>query len=505
MKKISRILSFLLLTVGFYFVFSSEVQASSGDTLIVAQGADATSLDPQDSNDQPSSRVSVQIYDRLVDQSNDTSIQPSLAESWEQPDNLTTIFKLRKGVKFHNGEELKSSDVKFTLERMMTSARVKHIVEAISSVEVPDDYTVIVRTEKPFGALLNHLAHTAASIVNEKAVKETGDTYGQNPVGTGPYKFVSWRSGDRITLEAFPEYFKGVADIKNLIIRNISENSVRAIGLETGEVQIAYDLDPLDLIRVREDDRFEVLQAPSYSMTYIGFNTQKAPYNNIKFRQAIASALDLDIIVEAVFEGGADVANTLIAPSVFGHNNNLKPWERDIEKAKALLAEAGITGTVNAKMWVNDNKIRQDIAIILQDQLREIGVNLSIETIEWGAFLDGTERGDHEMFIMGWGTVTGDGDYGLFPVLHSSTHGGGGNRSFYTNPQVNELLENARNSVDQAQRQASYTQVQEIIHEELPSIPVAFTTNNVGLANNVEGFILSPAGHHRIYGVKFKN
>jgi len=505
MKKISRILSFLLLTVGFYFVFSNEVQASSRDTLIVAQGADATSLDPQDSNDQPSSRVSIQIYDRLVEQSNDTSISPSLAESWEQPDNLTTIFKLREGVKFHNGEELKSSDVKFTLERMMASAKVRHIVEAISSVEAPDDYTVVIKTEKPFGALLNHLSHTAASIVNEKAVNEAGDTYGQNPVGTGPYKFVSWRSGDRVTLEAFPEYFKGAPEIKNLIIRNISENSVRAITLETGEVQIAYDLDPLDLVRVREDDRFVVLQAPSYSMTYLGFNTQKAPYNNIKFRQAIASAIDLEIIVEAVYEGDATVANTLIAPGVFGHNSDLKPRPRDIEKAKALLAEAGITATVNCKMWVNDNKIRQDIAVILQDQLREIGVNMTIETIEWGTFLEGTERGDHEMFILGWGTVTGDGDYGLFPVLHSSTHGGGGNRSFYTNPKVDELVENARNTVDQTERRALYAQVQEIAHEELPSVPIAFTTNNVGLANNVEGFILSPAGHHRIYGVKFKN
>jgi len=505
MKRISRILSFLLLAVSFYLGFSSEVQASSKDTLIVAQGADAKSLDPHATNDQPSSRVNCQIYDRLVEQGNDMTIVPALAESWEQPDNLTTIFKLRKGVKFHNGEELKSSDVKFTLDRMKASAKVKHIIDSISSVETPDDYTVIIKTEKPFGAILNHLSHTATSILNEKAVKEKGESYGQHPIGTGPYKFISWKSGDRINLEAFPEYYRGVAPIKNAIFRNVAENSVRAIVLETGEVHIAYDLEPIDKTRIAEDDRFVLMQEPAFSMTYLGFNTKKAPYDNIKFRQAVASAIDLETIVEAVYEGAAEPANSLIGPAVFGYNKDAKFWTRDINKAKELLKEAEVTTPVNCKMWVNDNKIRQDIAVILQDQLKEIGINMSIETVEWGAFLDGTQRGDHEMFILGWSTVTGDADYGLFPLLHSSTHGGAGNRSFYTNAKMDELLDKARNTVDQNERKTLYAEVQVISQEEVPTFPVSFVTNNAGLDKNLEGFKLNPAGHHKIYGVKFKN
>ncbi|MGF6907049.1 ABC transporter substrate-binding protein [Fusobacterium sp. PH5-44] len=504
MKNFLKVFSTLLLTASLSLLATNEIQAAPKDTLIVAQGADAKSLDPHATNDQPSSRVNCQIYDRLVEQGNDLTIQGSLAESWEQPDNLTTIFKLRKGVKFHNGEELKSSDVKFTFERMKNSPTVKHIIDSIVSVETPDDYTVVIKTEKPFGALLSHLSHTAASILNEKAVNEKGDKYGQNPVGTGPYKFVSWRSGDSITLEAFSDYFKGAPEIKNAIIRNISENPVRAIALETGEVQIAYDLDPIDKVRIKEDEKFVLLQEPAYSMTYLGFNTKKAPFDNEKFRQAVAYAIDIKTIVDVVFEGAAEPANSLIGPKVFGYNPNAKFWKKDIEKSKALLKELNLDKGFKCKIWVNDNKIRQDIAVILQGQLKEVGIELAVETIEWGAFLDGTEKGNHEMFILGWSTVTGDADYGLFPLLHSANHGGAGNRAFYSNSAIDEMLEKARNTVDQNERKELYAQVQVLSQEEIPNYPIAFVTNNAGLDANLEGFHLSAAGHHRIYGVKYK-
>lgn len=184
-----------------------ETAKKDKDTIVVANGADAKSLDPHATNDAPSSRVTVQIYDRLVEQDDNMNIVPSLAESWEQPDGKTTIFHLRKGVKFHNGEELKASDVKFSLDRMKASPQVSHIIGTVDKVEVIDDYTVKVTTVEPFGALLNHLTHPTAAILNEKAVKESGDSYGQHPVGTGPYKFVSWQSGDKIVLEANPRLF----------------------------------------------------------------------------------------------------------------------------------------------------------------------------------------------------------------------------------------------------------------------------------------------------------
>ena len=195
MKKKFLLFFALLLSILMLVACGEKKEVAAGtekrDTIVVGDGADAKSLDPHASNDNPSSRVTAQIYDRLAEFDDNSVPQPSLAESWEQPDNLTTIVHLRKGVKFHNGEELKASDVKFSLDRMKTKPEVSHIIEAVNNVEVVDDYTVKITTAEPFAPLLSHLTHNAAAILNEKAVKEGGDTYGQNPVGTGPYKFVS--------------------------------------------------------------------------------------------------------------------------------------------------------------------------------------------------------------------------------------------------------------------------------------------------------------------------
>lgn len=509
MKKKLHLLIMAVLSVLLFVSCGGEKETKSGkgevrDTLIVANGADAKSLDPHATNDAPSSKVTVQIYDRLVDQDDNMNVVPALAESWEQPDGVTTIFHLRKGVKFHNGEPLTAKDVKFSLDRMKSSPQVSHIIGILDRVEIVDDYTVKVITKQPFGALLSHLSHPTAAILNEKAVKEYGDSYGQHPVGTGPYKFISWASGDRIILEANPDYFMGETPIKNVIIRAISEATNRTIGLETGEIDIAYDLEGMDKDRVREDKNLVFLEEPSLGIDYIGFNTAKAPFNDVRVRQAIAMTIKVDDIIETVYKGSATRANSLIGPKVFGHTDDAKAWEVNIEKAKQLLAEAGYPNGFKSKIWINENPDRRDIAIIVQDQLRAIGVDIEVETLEWGAYLEGTSRGDHEMYILGWVSVTGDADYGLFPLLHSSCFGGAGNRAFYNNPKVDDLLLRARNSNDQEERKALYREVQIIAQEEVPYYITAFKEQNVGLQKYVENFKQRPAGHHRLYGVKFK-
>lgn len=499
MKQKFKNLMFVLMSVVVFFGYTSKLLAAK-ETIVIAQGADAKSLDPHSTNDQPSSRVSAQIYDRLVEQDTDMNVIPGLAEKWEQVDDVTTVFHLREGVKFHNGEPLKASDVKFSLDRMKKSPQVSHIIGAIESVEVVDDKTVKIKTAKPFGALTSHLAHTAASILNEKAVKESGDAYGQKPVGTGPYKFSNWQAGDRIVLVANEDYYKGVAPTKTVIFRNIPEGTNRTIGLETGEVDIAYDLEPVDKDMVRNHKKLDFVEEPSLSMTYLGFNTKKAPLDKVQVRQAIAYAIDVDSIVEAVYQGGAVKANSPIGPKVFGHNPNAKNYEYNPEKAKELLAAAGYKDGLKIKLWTNDNPIRRDIATIVQDQLKQVGIDVTIETLEWGAYLDGTARGDHDMFILGWVSVTGDADYGMYPLFHSSTHGGAGNRSFYSNAQVDELLDKGKNSVNPEERKEAYIKVQEIVQEEVPVFTIAYPSDNVGKQKNVKNFKMHPAGHHRVYG-----
>ena len=358
MKKKLLVLLAMVFSVLFLVACGGDPDKKEGagtgkDTLVIAQGADAKSLDPHASNDNPSSRIRIQIYDRLMDLDDNGVPQPMLAESWERPDDKTIIFHLRKGVKFHNGDEMKASDVKFSLERALASPEVSHILAGINGVEVLDDYTVKVTTEKPMAAILNNLSHTTIAVLSEKATTEAGDKFGQNPIGTGPYKFVSWQSGDRVTLEAFPEYWKGEAPTKNVVFRNIVEETNRTIGLETGELDIIYDIQGMDKNKLKDDERFNLIEGPQVSITYLGFNMKKAPYDNPKVREAISYAIDQKPIIDTVFLGAGEPANSIIGPNVWGYYD-VEKFTQDVAKANALLAVAGYPNGFKAKIWVND-------------------------------------------------------------------------------------------------------------------------------------------------------
>ncbi len=481
-----------------------EETAQVQDTLVVAQGSDAKTLDPHATNDQPSSRVAAQIYSQLVTVDETMKIVPDLAVSWESVDANTTVFKLREGVKFHNGEELKASDVKFTLDRMVDSPTVAHIAGTIETVDVIDDYTVKITTSQPFGPLLYHLTHTASSILNEKAVTSSGDNYGQQPVGTGPYKFADWAAGDTISLTAHNDYYDGVQAVPNVKFRNIVEGTNRTIALETGEADIAYDIEPIDKETVKNHSNLQLLEGEALSVAYYGFNTTKPPFDNVKVRQAMGYAINSQDIIDAVVTGSGTATNSSISPRVFGYSPKGIQYQQDYEKARQLLTEAGYPNGFKTTLWTNDNPVRVQIAQVLQAQVREIGIDMSIEVVEWGAFLDGTSRGEHDTYILSWVTVTGDADYGLFPLFNSATHGSAGNRSFYTNEKMDELLETARSSVSQEERLALYEQVQVQLQEELPHLPIYVQVQNAGMKKNVKGFQLAPAGHHKLKGISFE-
>lgn len=481
----------------------SQQSTQLQDTIVIAQGQDPNSLDTHATNDQPSSRVSGNIYSRLVEIDKEMNIVPGLAESWDLESATSTVFHLRKGVKFHNGEEFKASDIKFSLERMIASPAVGHMVNAIERIEIIDDYTVRVVTGEPFGPLLYHLTHTASSIMSEKAVKEAGQDYGQNPIGTGPYKFVEWQIGDRITLKAFDDYFGGKQEVPNAVFRNIVEGTNRTIALETGEAHIAYDIEPIDVGTVVDHDNLRMQEVESLATEFFGFNTKKAPFDNILVRQAIAYASNADDIVEAVLLGGGRPANSPIAPKVFGHSPDAKLYSQDIEKARALMAEAGMEDGFSTTIWTNDSPLRIQKAQILQAQLRAINIDTSIEVLEWGAFLDGTSRGEHEMFLLGWVASTGDADFGLVPQFSSTSAASAGNRTFYRNSEVDELLMQARASIDRDERLALYAQVQQIIQNEVPFFALYNKYMNVGVNKSVDNFNMSPTGHHRITDVRF--
>lgn len=497
----------LMILLSVLLIFTFALTGCGGDDvpeLVIGQGADANSLDPHATNDQPSSRVSKQIYETLVVQNENMELKPGLAESWEQVDELNFRFHLKQGVKFHNGEPFTAHDVRFTFLRALESPQVSHIVGAIDpdSIIIEDDHTIIIGTKEPFAPLLAHLAHTATGILNEKAVNEFGDDYGQNPVGTGPFKFVKWESGDYIDLERFEDYHGTLAGVSGVRFRNLSDNTTRTIELETGGVHIAYDIQPSDLNRVDQHPDLYLLRDMNFATTYIGFNCEKGPYTDPRVRQAINYAIDTESIVRNVYQGMGHPSVGPLGPNVFAGHQGLEQYGYDVEKAKALMAEAGYADGFKTTIWTNDNQQRMDIAEIVQNQLREINIEVVPSVMEWGSYLDATSEGRHDMFILGWVTVTGDPDYGLYALFHSEQHGAAGNRTFYSNARVDELLDKARTTADPQVREALYLEAQEIIRDEAPWVFTWTGEDAAGVNKKVSGFVQHPAGHHNLVNVR---
>ena len=474
--------------------------------LVVAQSADAVSLDPHATNDSRSALIIKHIYETLVVQDEELTLQPGLAESWTFIDEKTYEFKLREGVHFHNGELFTASDVKFTLLRALESPNVSHIVGNIDpeGITIIDDFTIQISTLEPFAPLLAHLAHSAMSILNEEAVLVAGDTFGQNPVGTGRFIFESWLAGDRVVMKRNEDYHGTVANVEKLVVRTISEAPNRLIELETGAVDIALDIAPADINRLNAHEGLTLHRQADLRSNYLGFNSQKEPFDNVLVRQAINYAVDVELIVNTILEGVGEAATGPIGANVWGANLDLEGYGYNPERAKELLAEAGLPDGFNTTLLIDDDATRVSIATVVARQLSEIGINVEIQSLEWGAYLEQTAEGNHEMFILGWTTVTADADYGLFPLFHSSQFGAGGNRTFFENSRVDELLEAGRTTNDPDARLAYYLEAQEIIVEEAPWLFLHVGETLVGTQANINGFKLNPSGHHTFYGVSFE-
>lgn len=468
------------------------------DTLVVAQGSDPTSLDPYGTTDSPAIRVAHCVFETLVTRDDEGNIAPMLAESWDIKDDCTYIFHLRKGVKFHNGEELKASDVAFSFSKIAESPHASSIRATIDfeNSKALDDYTFEMKLTEPFGPILNHLGHAVMAIVNEKAYTEAGDQVNEKPCGTGPYKFVAWYPADRIEMVAFDDYWGEKAAITNLTWRTIPEIASRSIEVEAGTVDVAIDIQASELARLEKVEKVTTFKEERSSINFICLNNLIAPFDNVKVRQAINMAIDVDAICNVVYQGTGAVAQAPMSKSVWAYNDNLPPHERNVEKAKELLAEAGYPDGFTCTMTCDQNQQRLDTAEMVQMQLAEIGITMKIASMERGTFIDNVISGNLEMFGLGWTADTGDPDYALFASFHSSMHGEGGNMSFYTNPEVDRLLDLGRSSTDPEVRKDAYYKVQEIVWNEVPCVFLqcpedlyAYNSNLKNFATNADGSI----------------
>ena len=480
-----------LLVLAAVLVLSSAWALAAGDTLIVGNPTDAVSLDPHRTNDAASALPMFQIYDTLVKLSPEMTIEPSLAESWTQIDENTLEFKLHQGVKFHNGEELKASDVKFTFERHInpeTAAPAAFMLSTLSEVNVIDDYTVQFVTKAPCASLLYNLTHVDMGILNEKAVAEAGDNYANSPVGTGPYKFVSWKKNQEIKLTRNDEYFGEKAKTANLTIRIIPEGATMMAELQTGGVDMALNIGSQFVPMFQPGTGLKLEQFNTFTIKYLSFDHRVAPFDDVRVRQAINYATNKEAIVKVAYSGCAEALSGPLPKNINGYNESLVPYEYNVEKAKALLAEAGYPDGFTQTLYISDKEIDTKIATVLQAQLKEIGINVDIQVIEWGTYLQKTAEG-LPMFLLGWTTVTADADNGLYANFHSSAWGSQGNRTFYKNEKVDELLDGGRAEFDQEARKAMYQEACQLIYDDAAWDFLTAELYNLGLRENVQGFI----------------
>lgn len=463
------------------------------EELIIAQDGESKSLDIHQGNDGFSLRANRLIYSRLVEADENMQIHPGLAESWQQLDDKTMQFKLRKGIKFHNGDDFTAEDVKFSFERMMNSPRIAFVLPPIERIDIVDDYTVDIVTKTPFGPLLAHLSHPALGMVSKKLLTENPEALKEKPIGTGSYKFKEWIYGDKLVLEKNEDFYdKNERGLKYIIFKNVVEASNRAIGLETGEIDIATPISSVDEENIKNNPKLQLLTKPSISYTYIGMNMTKAPLNDIRVRKAINYAIDKQAIIDVILNGNGKIATSPIAPGVFGFTDKTKNYEYNVEKAKELMKEAGYENGFTTSILVFSGEANTQTAEIVQAYLKEIGIDLKIEIVEVSAYWDMTERGVHNLFLGSWGVVTGDADYGLYAMYHSSAKGGAGNRDFYENEKVDELLDKAKTEIDPETRKKLYEEAQILIVNDAPDVMLYNRNLTVGAQKYIKGLGIHP-------------
>ncbi|KHF37790.1 glutathione ABC transporter substrate-binding protein [Halalkalibacter okhensis] len=482
-------------------------EGGEGGDLVIANLSDAVALDPHGSNDTPSSNVAQNIYEALVEQDENMDLQPGLAESWEMIDDLTWEFYLREGVKFHDGSDFTADVVKANLDRILdpdVASPRQFIFNMITDVEVVDEHTVRITTEFPFAPLPAHLAHNGGGMISGDLIAEDyeameggadpGSKISESPVGTGYFKFDSWTPGTEIKLVRNEDYWGENAKLDSVTFKVVPEDLTRIAELETGAAHISDPLSPSDVSRVEGTDGMFVNRQPSVSLSYIGFNVEKEPFDNPLVRQAISKAINKDAIIEGIYDGAGIPAIGPLAPDVFGYDDSVSGLEYNVEEAQALLAEAGYEDGFSTTLWTNDNRERIDAATFVQAELEKIGIDVSIEVVEWGAYLENTANGEHDMFVLGWSTVTGDADYGMYALFHSENHGEPGNRTFLSNPELDELLDQARQNADPEERAALYKDAQEILVDEAPMLYIHHQEFLLGVSDSVQGLWQHPTG-----------
>ncbi len=517
---IQRMLLLLVATTLVAVGLEGSVGAQAPRTLVIAIGADQTGLDPQTVENNESGFVMSTIFDGIVNYKPGSSeVGPGLAESWTiSPDGKVYTFKLRRGVKFHDGTPMNARTVAEDLDRAINPNNPCYVLSRkvdtyddftfgsvkggnVVKMDVLDDSTLRFTLPKPNAPFLSSLAMVWTGIMSPAATKQYNCDASQHPVGTGPFKFVEAVRNDHITVEANPDYWGGRPKVNRIIFRIIPESATRMLALERNEVQILADIPPADYERVQKNPALKFYGQPGLTILGVGMSNDLGPFKDKRVRQAMNYAVDKEAINKGLY-GGATTASQGMPPVLWGYNKSVQPFPYDVNKAKDLLREAGVPNGFSTEMMVYANPRGYNpiggakLGEAVQSYLAKVGVNVKISQYEWGAYLDKYRRTPWEGFaISGWSGDNGDPDNFLGDLFEWDTANNKprvNDTSRHHNPEFDRLMEQGRETTDQAKRAQIYEKANQILHDDASWIFINHTNQVRAARANVKGFQLNP-------------
>jgi peptide/nickel transport system substrate-binding protein len=498
-----------------WFTVAAGGQPALGQTppnvLIVGQIAEPKSLDPHAVTAVNDFRILMNVYDGLVRYKDGAlEVEPALAKSWSiSDDGLTYTFELRSGVRFHDGSAFDAEAVKFNFERMLDKEHPYHdtgpfplsfFFSAVDTVTAADETTVEFRLKEPYAPFLSNLAYPTGLIVSPTAVKKHGKDYGRHPAGTGAFKFVEWESNAKVVVERNDDYWDGAPSLQAVVFRPITDANTRVAEMLAGGIDLMVEVPPDSLGTFAKDSAYTVYEQAGPHVWFLILNAKEGPFADKRVRQAINYAIDKKALVENVLQGTAEIAAGPTPPAFsWAYNDSLDPYPYDPEKARELIKKAGFEdATITFYVTEGGSGMLDPVPMgaAIQADLAKVGLNVKIETYEWNTFLGKVNpglEGKADMAEMAW--MTNDPD--TLPYLALRTGAwpaeGGFNSGYYSNPKVDELLEAARRSTDQAERARLYKEMQEIVQEDAPWAFIANWKQNAVSSANVKNFELQPS------------
>ncbi len=447
---------------------SNNGTAPQSKTITVAQGVDATTMDPHMQSETTTSNILIHVFDTLLRRDSEMKLQPSLALSVKPVSDTVWEVELRPNVKFHNGEAMDAKSVKYSIERVIDPAQKSQQIanfNMITNVEIVDSLKLKITTKNPYPILPNRLA--ALYIMPAEYSKAAGDAkLAKEPVGTGPFKLKQWVKNEQIVLEANKDYWNGAPKVDRVVFRSIPEAATRLAELQTGAVDLIVNLPPDQAQALTGSSKYKVLSTPSARFMYLTPRMDHPILANTKVRQAISYAIDRESIVKNILGGYGIPLGTPLPQGFFGYEESFKATPYDPEKAKALLAEAGYPNGFEIDMATCAGRYLMDkeVAEAIVGQLAKVGIKAKLKVEEWGVYTQKIfSKEQAAIFLVGWGNSTFDADGNYYSLLKT-----GERMAYYSNAMLDDLLVRARGTMDQQLRASLYHEANQHFVDEQP-------------------------------------